>query len=325
MSESDGRNGNNGYWNTHRFENRVVAPLDSKFGVTVDEINSPDGNGNDYEARRLRIGDDSDELALFAWNGNRAYWLGNTETPEVLWRTDKVTFDEAPDEISEWAQRELYRILKQEEPELTEYTHLAWFFLPVLMSKDGRETAREFLLNGAGFPDTDSDEALAFYDGLIQSGVFDGYRYTMASKLGTRERHSELHMAAAMAEFNAAKILHDSGYDIVPEVSIDGGYSLDFAVEGEDRFVEVTRPERKSKPVKAVKEATKRKSNGQLNDTEALLFVDCSNFDRREWGRIASERPNAHHEPTVFYWMRPGNVEAFAVGKPELDLMVQWV
>jgi len=41
----------------------------------------------------------------------------------------------------------------EEDPWLAAYDHLAWFFLPVFFSKDGRESTRNFFReHAAGFP-----------------------------------------------------------------------------------------------------------------------------------------------------------------------------
>ena len=95
-----------------------------------------------WAARRLEM--DNGDLALFAWNGQEAYWMGNTETPETLWRTEKYTFEETSDPIAEWGERELLAQLEVEDPWLTDYEHVAHFFLPVFLSKDGRDSTRTF-------------------------------------------------------------------------------------------------------------------------------------------------------------------------------------
>ncbi|MDY6780885.1 MAG: DUF5784 family protein, partial [Halobacteria archaeon] len=142
-------------------------------------------------------------------------------------------------------QRELLADLRKAAPWLSDYPYLSWFFLPVLMSKDGRRTTRVFLRDhAAGFPDTTREEALSFYESFLSTGVFDENRYVMASKLGTSKSLDITRMAATMSEFNAAKLLADAGYEVVPEVEVDTGHSLDFEVRRDDRssLVEVTRP-----------------------------------------------------------------------------------
>src|SRR5699024_2717686 len=141
------------------------------------------------------------DRALFAW-GEDAYWLGNTQTPEALWRTEKYTFDEVSYPIARWGQRELLAELQLGDSWLAAYDHLAWFFLPVLFSKDGRASSRAFFKDYAtGFPDATRDEALAFYERFLSTGIFDDYRYTMATKLGTSEHVDATRMAATMGEF----------------------------------------------------------------------------------------------------------------------------
>lgn len=333
-------------WSEGEFERRVVAPLDDKFGVSVERSDRPDG----HEGRVLRMR--NGDAALFAWNGERAYWTGNTETPKVLWGTDKAEFRRVGGGVADWAEEELLTMLKNEAPWLESYPNVARFFLPVLMSKDGRETAREFLRTGAGFPDGEAEPraALSFYDDLVSSGVFDGHRYTMASKLGTSEAHDAVRMEAAMGEYNAAKILHDAGYGVEPEVGMETGHSLDFRAvrdeEDDDRpgtIVEVTRPmptgrRKASTPEQAVREtaAKKTESGAQLRENDGVLFVDCSSFDDAAWNRIVKEKPGANHEPAVFYRTRPDGrggrgtgteTEAYLKGGTRLRLSgaVDWV
>ena len=320
-------------WGEGEFRRRVVAPLDSKFGVSVERADRPDG----YEGRVLRM--KNGDFALFAWNGDHAYWTGNTETPEVLWQTHKKEFRRVGGDVADWAEDELLTALKNEAPWLERYPGIAEFFLPVLMSKDGRETAREFLRTGAGFPDTAADVALSFYDDLVSSGVFDGERYTMASKLGTSESHDRVRMEATMGEYNAAKILHDAGYDVEPEVGMDSGHSLDFLAKsnGTDAIVEVTRPtptgrRKASTPEQAVRETAAKKSEagGQLRENDGVLFVDCSSFDDSAWRRVVDRKPETGHTPAVVYRTRPGETpetEAYLVGHTRLRISdsVAWV
>ena len=83
-------------WSAGRVHDALYQPLDAKFGATMSGpwFRPPDG----YEARRLAM--DNGDLALFCWSDDDAYWMGNTETPEPLWRTNKQTFEEAPGAIS---------------------------------------------------------------------------------------------------------------------------------------------------------------------------------------------------------------------------------
>jgi hypothetical protein len=50
---------------------------------------------------------DTGNIALMPWNGNRAIWLGNTETLSALWQTEKDPFEEVPAGIAAWALKEL--------------------------------------------------------------------------------------------------------------------------------------------------------------------------------------------------------------------------
>ncbi len=271
---------------------------------------------------------DNGDLALFAWSDADAYWLGNTETPEILWRTDKVSFAEAPHGISRWAERELLAALKEAEPWLADYDHLAWFFLPVFVSKDGRETTRAFFRDhAAGFPDASREQGLEYYDAFLSSGVLDDHRYTMAAKLGTSEQRDLVRMRATMAEFNAAKLLTDAGHEIEPEAAVDSGHALDFRVPAAGALVEVTRPEPPSRrragtPAAALRDTVASKTSGQLRaEPDTLLLVDCSSFRDDEWQAVHDERPSVGHEPVVVYRARPsGSVDGYAVGNPPITL-----
>ncbi len=282
-----------------------------------------------YEARRFDM--DNGDIALFAWTENRAYWIGNTETPESLWRTDKFEFEEVPTGIAEWAERELLAQLYQESPWLEAYPNLSWFFLPVLLSKDGRETSREFFSqHAAGFPTDDADAALTFYDSFLASGVLDEHRHVMAGKLGTSEGLNLIRMTAAMGEFNTAYLLDQAGYDIEPEAAVSTGHSLDFRVETESgsQLVEVTHPapphnRSTSSPVEAVKLTAETKVNGQLDahGGGVLLLMDCSSFTEAEWEQVAAAEPAIGHRPAVVYRLRPeGTVSGYTDGHVPLDL-----
>lgn len=280
---------------------------------------------SEYEARRLEM--DNGDLALFAW-GEEAYWLGNTETPEALWRTDKYTFAEVSYPVARWAQRELLATLAEEAPWLAAYEYVSWFFLPVFFSKDGRETTRAFFRDhAAGFPDSDRETALSFYEEALATGTLDDFRYTMASKLGTSEHVDMVRMRATMAEFNAAKLLSDAGYAFTPEVAMDSGHALDFRVHDPDVLVEVTRPEpptrrRAGTPAAALRETVDGKRGDQLQaHSEAVIFVDCSSFRDDEWNAVAAERPHPGHEPAVVYWLRPdGRTEGYTCGDVGLSV-----
>ena len=276
----------------------------------------------DYAAVRLEMG--NGDLALFAWNDDGAFWLGNTETPSTLWRTDKATFDDAPYAVARWAQRELMATLDREEPWLAEYRYLAWFFLPVLFSKDGRETTRRFFRDhAAGFPDADRDEAIGFYDDFLSTGVLEDYRYTMASKLGTSQAVDITRMAATMGEFDAAWLLWRAGHDFEPEVELESGHALDYRVA--DTLVEVTRPKSPSErragtPASALRETVDSKTESQLRAHEgAVLLVDCSSFRDDEWASVLAGEPAPGYRPAVVFRVRPsGRVQGYTAGSVPL-------
>jgi len=312
-------------WNGDRVDRELRQPLASKFGATRRQptISPPP----DYEACRLEMG--NGDLALFAWHDDGgAYWLGNTETPKVLWRTEKETFEESPYPVARWAQRELLAELEASDPWLAEYDHISWFFLPVFFSKDGRETTRTFFRDhAAGFPDATRREGLEFYESFLSTGVFDDYRYTMATKLGTSERVDLVRMRATMAEFNTAKLLTDLGYTVTPEIALDSGYALDFRIEETGTLVEVTRPEpparrRAGTPTRAILDTVEGKLGTQLDaHPGAVLFVDCTSFRDDEWQAVAAEQPDVGHEPAVVYRTRPnGRVAGHVRGGTTLNL-----
>lgn len=311
-------------WTLDRVERELYEPLDGKFGASLEQpaVSPPP----EYEARQLSM--DNGDLALFAWRtgGGGAYWLGNTETPETLWRTDKYTFEEAPYPVTRWAQRVLLAELEASDPWLAAYDYVTWFFLPVLFSKDGRETTRQFFQeHAAGFPDATQKEGLAFYEDLLSTGMLDEYRYTTATKLGTSAQLDLVRMRASMAELNAAKLLADAGYEFVPEVELDSGYTLDFRIEKPDLLVEVTRPEpptrrRADTPVTALRDTVGGKTGNQLDaHAGAVLFVDCTSFRDDEWATIRAERPDVGYTPVVVYRMRPdGTTEGYTRGAVQL-------
>ncbi|UPW01516.1 DUF5784 family protein [Halorussus gelatinilyticus] len=323
-------------WTDEKVERDLYAPLDEKFGA---EMPTPHYAGpSGYETRRIEM--DNGDLALFCWNDDEAFWLGNTETPSALWRTEKYTFEEIPYPVARWAQRELLGDLRTEDPWLADYDHLSWFFLPVLFSKDGRQSSRAFFRDhAAGFPDATRDDALAFYEEFLTTGALDDHRYEMASKLGTSPQVDPVRMASAMSEFTAAKLLTDAGYDVTPEIEVTTGHSLDFRAEspdgGESPLVEVTRPRPPTRrhadtPVAAVRETAETKTSGQLqkHGGGAVLFVDCSGFRDDEWNAVRGEQPGVRHRPAVVFRARPsGEVEAYRKGSVPLDLdgAVEWV
>jgi hypothetical protein len=308
----------------------LLSSLDDRFGARMTD---PWFDCSGFEAVRLEM--HNGDLALFCWREGEAYWLGNTETPQALWRTNKVTFAEAPAAVSRWAERELTARLETTDPWLTEYAYLTWFFLPVLCSKDGRDSTKEFFRDhAAGFPDATREEALTYLDDLLKTGVLDDYRYTMAAKLGTSHGTDLTRMAATIGEFIAARILDEAGLQFEPEIELGSGHALDYRVGGE-HLVEVTRPlpptqrDRANTAVAAVKETGGAKTTGQLKaHPGTTLFIDCSSFRDDEWARVRGERPDVGYKPTVVYRARPdGRVEAYHHGTVPFDLSpaVEWV
>ena len=331
-----------GNWSESRLRSKVFEPLDANLGATMDEpwYRPPSG----YDAARFEM--DNGDIALFAWTdgdegpegvsgGPGAYWLGNTETPSSLWRTEKYGFDEVPYPVSRWAERELLAQLRMESPWLNDHDHLAWFFLPVFLSKDGRETTRAFFSDhAAGFPDATAEQALDHYESVLETGALDDYREEMAGKLGTSERLDLTRMAAAMGEFNVAKLLVDAGYQITPEIEVTTGHSIDFRADppgsdGADAvLVEVTRPlppgrRAADSPLRAIRETVETKTDGQLDEHAGgvVLMVDCSSFPDDDWATIVSEQPDVGHRPAVVFRLRPnGHAEGYAKGRLPLAL-----
>ena len=313
-------------WDLSHVERELYQPLSSKFGaeLTRPQFDPPPS----YDARRLSM--DNGDIALIAWqtDDSGAYWLGNTETPKALWRTEKYTFDEAPYPITRWAQRVLLAELEASDPWLASYSYVSWFFLPVFFSKDGRETSRAFFADhAAGFPDATREEGLAFYEDVLATGILDEYRYTMATKLGTSAVVDAVRMRAAMAELNTAKLLDDAGYEFVPEVELESGYTLDFRVLDPRVLIEVTRPEppgrrRAGTPVRAVRDTVDGKTGNQLDaHDDAIVFVDCTSFRDDEWQALRAERPGVGYEPAVVYRMRPdGSTDGYMRGQKRLEL-----
>ena len=325
------------HWNERRVRNELLTPLDRSLGATL----SPSwyAIGGDYEARRLDM--DNGDTALFAWNDHDAYWLGNTETPSTLWKTEKYGFEEVPYHVARWGQREFLAELAEADPWLASYEHLAWFFLPVFCSKDGRETTRRFFREyAAGFPDASRDDALSFYETFLSTGVLDDHRYEMAGKLGTSEYFDGGRMSATMSEFTVAKLLYEAGYHPEPEIEVSTGHALDFRARPPDAtgdsgpLVEVTRPlpptrRAANTPVAAVKDTAETKVNGQLSahGGGAVLFVDCSSFRDDEWAQVRGEQPDVRHRPAVVFRARPdGRVEGYRKGSVPLSLegTIEW-
>jgi len=312
-------------WTAGRVRSDLLADLDDTIGATMRSpwLKQPAG----YEARRFEM--DNGDVALFAWRDGEAYWLGNTETPSALWRTDKYTFEEVPDAIAEWAKRELLAQLHEEDPWLADYPNISEFFLPVFLSKDGRHTTRAFFRDhAAGFPETDREDALEFYEAFLATGAFED-PYEMAAKLGTSP-HLELdRMRSAMSEFTVAKLLQDTGYEITSEIEVTSGHAIDFrATRGDGgTLVEVTRPSppdtrNASSAVAAVKETARTKTSGQLetHGGGVTLFVDCSSLTADQWAEVREARPDVHHRPAVVFWLRPdGRLEGYTKGSVPID------
>ncbi|APW96957.1 hypothetical protein CHINAEXTREME_03865 [Halobiforma lacisalsi AJ5] len=314
-------------WSEQRVRQDILQPLRSNIGAQA--VSPRFEIGADWTTHRFEM--QNGDLALFAHNESEAYWMGNTETPSSLWRTDKFGWDEVPYHVARWAQRELLATLHEEDPWLTDYPYISWFFLPVFMSKDGRESTRAFFReHAAGFPDAGRREATRFFEEFLKTGVFDEYRHVMAGKLGTSNHVDRVRMSATMGEFIAAKILTDAGYDIVPEIEVTTGHSLDFRADDAETnaLVEVTRPQPPTNrsaagPVAAVRDTAETKTNGQLakHGGGAVLFVDCSSFRDDSWAAVRDERPDVRHRPAVVYRARPdGHVEGYRKGSVPLDL-----
>lgn len=314
-------------WSVNRVQRDLLAPLDSTFGATLSQSSVP----GSFEGCRLDMG--NGDFALFAWRtepgtAHVGYWLGNTETPEVLWHTEKIGIEAAPSPLVQWAHDELLADLREQDPWLTEYRHLSWFFLPVFHSKDGRESTRTFFRDhAAGFPDAGREEALDFYEEILHTGILDPYRETMAGKVGTSSHVDLARMSAAMGEFTAAKLLHESGHAFVPEVELDSGHALDFRVPDADVLLEVTRPRPPTRrtvdtPARALKQTAAAKTDDQLDaHPDALLLVDCSSFRDDQWNAVKGEQPRLPHAPAVVFRARPnGSVEGYAVGDLPLGL-----
>jgi hypothetical protein len=316
------------HWTNGRVVSDLRRPLDANLGATADTpwYAPPEG----YDARRFEM--DNGDIALFCWDRSGAYWVGNTETPKALWGTDKISLSEAPDAVTEWAERELLAQLHQESPWLGEYPTLSWFFLPAFLSKDGRETTRAFFRDhAAGFPESEYETACAFYEAFLEGGVLDAYRFVMASKLGTSEHLDLTRMSATMGEFDAAKLLSDAGFSLEPEAGVTTGHSIDYRISRADtdpQLVEVTRPvppgERAANsPTAAIKDTAATKTDGQLeaHGGGVTLFVDCSSFPESAWRKIDRKHPDVGHRPAAVFWMRPtGRVEGYQKGSVPFDL-----
>ena len=314
-------------WSAGRVRSELLGPLRANLGA--EDVGTWYAIGGDFETHRFEM--DNGDVALFARGDDNAYWMGNTETPPALWRTDKIGWEAVPYPVSRWAQRELLATLYESDPWFADYPYVSWFFLPVFMSKDGRYSTRAFFREyAAGFPDADPDTTISFLEEFLQTGVLDPYRHTMAGKLGTSESVDRVRMSAAMAEFVAAWVLTEAGYDITPEIDVSTGHSLDFRAEDANTnvLVEVTRPQppnrrMASNAVAAVRDTAQTKTDGQLaaHGGGAVLFVDCSSFTDDQWPAVRDERPEVRHRPAVVYRVRPdGRAEGYQKGAVPLDL-----
>ncbi len=312
-------------WSEDRVHQDLYRPLDRNLGATIGNswYREPDG----FTAYRFDM--DNGDIALFAWNQERAFWLGNTETPSALWRTEKAGFEQVPYPLARWSQRELLAQLHKEAPWLADFPHVSWYFLPVFLSKDGRRTSRAFFNeHAAGFPDASRDDSLAFLEATLKSGDLDQYRYTMAGKLGTSESLDVGRMTAAIGEFTAARLLLESGYEVTPEIEVTTGHSLDFRVDPAGVLVEVTRPlpphrRTADSPQTAIQETASTKHTGQLakHGGGAILFIDCSSFPPAAWKQVHEHPPDINHRPTLLYRARPtGDFTGLELGTLPLEL-----
>ena len=322
-----------GSWDLNRVKRDLLQPLDANLGATMSPAwYAIDGS---WETRRFDM--NNGDTALFAWNGSEAYWVGNTETPSTLWRTEKEAFDEAPSAIATWAERELLAEVLDDEPWLEAYEHICRFFLPVLASKDGRESTRAFFRDhAAGFRGADRANALRFYDEFLASGVLDDYRHVMAGKLGTSEQVDARRMAATMSEFTVALLLTEVGCSIEPEAAVSTGHAIEYrANDGQHTWlVEVTRPSppatrEADDPAQAVIDTVATKTDGQLDahGGGVTLFVDCSSFTPDGWNRITELQPDVGHRPALVFRVRPDRVvEGYRKGSVpiEMDNTIRW-
>ncbi|OVE83435.1 DUF5784 family protein [Natronolimnobius baerhuensis] len=313
-------------WSEQRVRQDILQPLRSNIGARA--VTPTHEIGAHWTTHRFEM--QNGDVALFARDDSEAYWMGNTETPSSLWRTDKHGWTEIPYHVSRWAQRELLEILHEEDPWLADYPHISWFFLPVFMSKDGRESTRAFFRqHAAGFPDASRRETTRYFEDFLTTGALDEYRHVMSGKLGTSDHVDRVRMSATMGEFIAAKILTDAGYEVVPEIEVTTGHSLDYRAKDDETntLVEVTRPQPPMNraaegPVAAVRDTAETKVNGQLanHGGGAVLFVDCSSFRDDAWAAVRGEQPDVRHRPAVVYRARPnGHVEAYQKGSVPLE------
>jgi hypothetical protein len=296
-------------WSDQRIHRKIFRDLDGNIGATQRPpwYAAPSGFSID------RFDMDNGDIAFFIRGQQRVFWLGNTETPRALWQTDKMGFDAVPDPLHTWATRELLAQLHDETPWLAQFPAVSHFFLPVFLSKDGRDSSRQFFDDhAAGFPDASRDAALEHLESVLATGVFDDDR---------------------VGEFNIAKLLVDAGYALEPEIPVTTGHSIDFRVNAGEQstLVEVTRPlppQRRSasSPVRAIKDTASVKSNGQLarHGGGVLLVVDCSSFSRDEWETLLEQQPAVGHRPAAVVRFVPGEPPAgYTMGSVPIDLQLQ--
>lgn len=314
-------------WSDDRVRRDILQPLQANIGARSVSLRASIPAA--YTAFRFEM--TNGDLAVFAFDDEAGYWMGNTETPRALWRTDKYSWDAVPYPVSRWAQREFLDTLHERASWLAEYPHLSWFFLPVFMSKDGRHSTRRFFREyAAGFPDTDWQTAADVLETLLHPGFLDPYREVMAGKLGTSEHVDRTRMSAAVSEFLAADLLFRADYDVRPEVEVSTGHAIDFRASDDTHttLVEVTRPTNPrrrsaSGAVAAIKDTIETKTSGQLSEHGGgiVLFVDCSGFDDAQWEAILKHRPEVGHRPTVVYRVRPGApTRGYRLGRVPLEL-----
>ncbi|MFP9192305.1 DUF5784 family protein [Natronosalvus vescus] len=316
-------------WSDQRVHQEIYTPLNNNLGARA--AGPWFAIGGSWDTHRFEMA--NGDVALFARSDDGAYWMGNTETPSSLWRTDKFGWESVPYQVARWSQRELLATLHERDAWLADYPYLSWFFLPVFMSKDGRESTRAFFReHAAGFPDAGRRESTRYIESILETGALDEYRDVMAGKLGTSPHVDRVRMSAAMAEFIAAKVLVDADYEITPEIEVTTGHSLDYrAVDratNTNVLVEVTRPQPPANraaagPVAAVRDTAETKTSGQLAEHGggATLFVDCSSFPDDAWAAVRGEQPDVRHRPAVVYRARPdGRIEGYRKGSVPLEL-----
>jgi len=144
-------------WSDGRVQHEILQPLQSNIGAQ--SVTPWFKIGGDWQTHRFEM--QNGDIALFARTDSDAYWMGNTETPSALWKTDKFGWREVPI-ASRGGPARTDRDAPRGGPWLADYPHLV-VFLPVFMSKDGRDSTRAFFReHAAGFPDADRRETTRF-------------------------------------------------------------------------------------------------------------------------------------------------------------------